>query len=125
MLDTIEQLARLSVARACAFAALAIGTVMIGCSWDLILALRAGGVLALTAAAVLTLKGIQARQRPYKHTELWLMLPTEQRPRAEVAQQLIGTALREVYFRFAEHTAAIAAGMLLLSLVASLASAGR
>ena len=125
MLNTIEQLARLSVARACGFAALAIGTVMIGFSWDLALAFRAGGVLALAAAGVLAAKGFKARRRPYRHTELWLMLPKEQRPHAEVAQQLIGTALREVYFRFAEHTAAIAAGMLLLSLVASLASGAR
>jgi hypothetical protein len=47
MLQKIERLAYISVARGCGFAALAIVTFMVGLSGDMVSSLEAGGSLAL------------------------------------------------------------------------------
>lgn len=121
MLQPIERLAELSIARGCGFAALGIFTMMVGLSFDLALALKAGGIAALFASAVLAFKGANALRRSYKHTEVWVILPKEERPRPEVAQQLIGNALREVCFRFAQQAALLSALMLAMAIVIALA----
>lgn len=90
---------------------------MIGFAWHPAMAFHTGGMLTLLMSAVLYLKGRNAVGRPYKHTELWVMLPRDLRPAPEVAQQLIGNVLRDVYFRFAQHTAALSALMLAIALL--------
>jgi hypothetical protein len=47
MIQTIEELAEISIARGCGFAALAIATLTVGLSWDMVLAAKTGGLLAL------------------------------------------------------------------------------
>ena len=42
----------------------------------------------------------------------WLMLEPAERPSDAVAQQIIGTVLRDVYIQFAVRTAVIAAALL-------------
>ncbi len=121
MLDRIEQLARLSVSRACGFAALAILTFFVGLSSDLTLALRIAGLLSLLACLVLLLKAQFAMLRPYKRTEVWLLLKPEERPQAAIAQQIIGTVMRETFLYFALHAGVAAAGCLFLSLVLRIA----
>lgn len=120
MIVSLEKFAEFSVARACGFAALAIFTLMIGIAWHPALSFQTGGLLTLLSAAVLLLKGLNARRKPYKTTELWIILPKEQRPVPEIAQQLIGNILRDVYFRFALHAAVLSALMLATALVLSL-----
>lgn len=117
MLRQIEQAALLSIARGCGFAALGILTFMTGLSWDPALAMKAGGLMTFLTCAVLILKGFNARRRPYKQTELWIILPKEQRPRPEVAQQVIGNILRDVCFRFAQQAALLSGSMLLAAIV--------
>ena len=112
MLDRIERAAHLSVARGCGFAALAILTFFVGLSFDLRMAFKSAGILALLTSAVLLLKAQVARSRPYKRTELWVMLNPAERPQAAIAQQVIGTVLRETYLYFALHAAVVAALML-------------
>lgn len=109
MLDRIEYLARLSVSRGCGFAALAIVTFFVGLSGDMVIALKSAGILSLLTCLVLFLKAQWALQRPYKHTELWIMLRPNERPEAAIAQAIIGTVLRETYFYFAFHAAIVAA----------------
>jgi len=118
--QSIENMAHLSVARGCGFAGLAIFTLMIGLSWDLPLAFKAGGLATLLACAVLLIKAHNAPKRPYKHTELWIILPPDRRPRAEIAQQVIGSVLRDVCMHFASHAALLSAAMLALSLILQL-----
>lgn len=120
MMVTIEKVAEFSVGRACGFGAIAIFTSMIGCAWHPALSFQIGGLLTLFAAAVLLLKGLNARKKPYKSTELWIILPKEHRPLPEIAQQLIGNILREVYLRFALHAALLSALMLAIALLLSL-----
>ncbi len=112
MLDQIETKARLSVARGCGFAALAILTFFVGLSGDMPTALKCAGLLSLLTCAVLILKAQLARARPYKHTELWIMLKPSERPQPAIAQQVIGTVLRETFLYFALHSAIFSALML-------------
>jgi len=116
MLDRIEYLARLSVGRACGFATLAILTFFVGLSGEMALALRSAGLLCLLTCFVLLLKALSARRRPYKQTEVWLMLKPGERPQESVAQQVIGTVLRQTYLQFALAAAFAAAFMLAGSL---------
>lgn len=115
MIATIERLAEISVARGCGFAALGILTTMTGLSGEPASAFKAGGILMLIACAVLLLKGLNARNRPYKRTEVWIMLPKPERPKADVAQQLIGNALRGVYLSFAKRAALLSIGLLAIA----------
>lgn len=113
MLQRIEQVAQVSVARACGFGALAILTFMVGLAGDVTSCLKAGGILSLMMCLVLLVKARYATARSYKHTETWLMLAPQDRPHSAIAQQVIGTVLRETFLSFAMHAAF--ASMLLLS----------
>lgn len=113
MLQKIERVAHVSVARACGFGALAIVTFMVGLSADVVNCLKTGGLLSLLMCAVLVLKAWFAGQRNYKHTELWLMLGPQDRPHASIAQQVITNVLRDTFLHFAMHAAF--ASLLLLS----------
>jgi hypothetical protein len=116
MIQTIEELAEISIARGCGFAALAIATLTVGLSWDMVLAAKTGGLLALLVCAVLAGKAWRALARPVAKTELWLMLNRSERPSAANAQRVIGSVLRTCYLRFALHAACLSASLLALSL---------
>jgi hypothetical protein len=116
MLQSIEEQAEVCVARGCGFALLGILTFMLGLSWDMSLACRVGGLLTLTATAILLLKALRAFRRPVQRTELWMTLGPELRPSAAVAQRLLGQILHTCYLRFATHVAALSVALLALSL---------
>lgn len=97
----VRELALVSVSRGCGFAGLAIICFMIGLAGYPDVAMRIGAILMMGTAACLVVKADVALRRPYKRTELWVLLPPSERPPAEFAQQLIGGALREIYRRFA------------------------
>lgn len=118
----LQQMAWVSIARACGFAALGIGTLMFGLSGDALMSFRAGGILTLITSLILLVRGLQAPTRPYKRTEVWMMLQPEDRPQAALAQTVIGETLKQTYLTFALHSALIAGGMLLLSLLLALVS---
>jgi hypothetical protein len=121
-MQKVEQLAMLSVSRAVGFGALAIGTLMIGLSADLLNCLKAGGILSLIMSLVLLMKGFQAPQRDYRRTEVWIMLNPDDRPSAAVAQDMIGDALKRTYLTFAFHAAIVSGGLLLLTAALSLSA---
>ncbi len=106
-MEPVERAAYLSVGRACAFGALAIFCFIVGFSYDLDLAARAGGLLSLVMTAILLMRASSAPSRPYKRTETWLMLEASERPSAPIAQQVIGLALRDAYFWYARSTAVV------------------
>lgn len=108
--STIRRYAQLSIARGCGFGALAIATLMLGCSSDIDLFLRTGGIATLLMCFVLLLKASRADALRAADTEVWVMLPKETRPPAEVAAPLIARARREYLLRFA-YIAAIVAGL--------------
>jgi hypothetical protein len=90
-----------TVLRACGFASLAIFCVMIGLSFNPLVAFQSGGTLTTIMTGVLVLKAFEARTKPYRRTELWLYLPKEARPPEAVAQRLTSSLMREVYLNFA------------------------
>lgn len=106
-MDAIENAAFVSVARACGFAGLGVFTLMFGLSFEPALAARTGGALCLMATLFLGFCAYRAPTRPYKRTELWLILAKDERPPAGIAQKVIGTVLRETYIWFAQRAAII------------------
>lgn len=118
-----EELALISVSRAVGFAALAIGTLMIGLSADLLNCLKAGGILTLMTSLILLMKGLRAPQRDYRRTEVWIMMSPDDRPSAAVAQGVIGEALKRTYLTFALHLAAVSGGLFLLATAFSVSAA--
>lgn len=117
----VQQAAEMSVARGCGFSALAIFTFMVGFAGNIRVSLVVGGCMALLVAFVLVVKAMNAERVSYNRTEVWIMLEADERPPPGVAQQVIGGALREVYLRFASHSAVAAVAMLVASLVSRLA----
>jgi len=118
----LQEMAWVSIARGCGFAALAIATFMFGMAGNVPASLRAGGILTLITSLILLAKGLRAPNRPYKRTEVWIMLAPEDRPQPALAQTLIGETLKHTYLTFALHSALIAGGMLLLSLLLAFVS---
>lgn len=116
-MEPVERAAYLSVGRACAFGALAIFCFVVGLSYDPNLAARFGGLLCLLMTAILLMRALSAPARPYKTTETWLMLEASERPAVHVAQQVIGSALREAYFWYARSTATVTVLLLMIALV--------
>jgi hypothetical protein len=107
--------------RACLFGALAIFCLMVGLSYDLRLAFKAGGTMTILMAGILIYKAREARTKPYRKTEMWIYLPKELRPPEAYAQRVSATVLRETYLNFALWTSAIAVVMWAIALLLSLA----
>ena len=117
MLDTIEKIAEFSVARACGFGMLAILVTVVGLSGEPAMALKTGAVLSLLTSMILLLKAALAEGKPYRATEVWLLLKPHERPHEAVAQRIIALALREAFLRFALYFATGAAAMLVTLLL--------
>lgn len=116
-MDRIERAANLSVLRAIGFATLAIICGCAGLAAYPLAALRLAAGSTLLMAAILELKARQAPLRPYKRTEVWLLLePRPQLPPA-VAQRLIGAALERAFRRYARLALVASLGLWLASLV--------
>lgn len=101
-MDRIEYLADMIVRRGCAFALLAIGMVMLGLSYDLLLCLKSGAVLQALHGSVLGLFAYNAPRRNHRSTELWVLLNKgADLPPNYPPEQLL-EVLRKTYLRYAE-----------------------
>lgn len=121
-MDPIRRAAERSVGRGVAFSALGIACTMLGLAAYPPLALGTGAVLTLLVAAVLRLKALAAPTRPYRRTELWLLLGPGEQPPAILAQRLVGATLSRVLDRYAGRAAATAVAFWLASLLLRLAA---
>jgi len=110
-MQAIRKAAFQSVLRACLFGALAIFCLMVGLSFDLRLAFKVGGTTTTLMTIILLYKAHEARTKPYRRTEMWLMLPKDSRPPEAYAQRVSATALRETYLTFAIWTSGISIAM--------------
>jgi hypothetical protein len=115
-MEHVQSSAQISVARGAGFGLLAIFCTMVGLSGTPVLALKTGGLLCLLACFILLLKAHRSARRPYRRTEVWLMLPDEQRPPPPIAQQVIGAAIRDASRRFGLYYAIASASLLALGL---------
>lgn len=116
-MSEIERAAEQSVARGVGFGGLAIALVVAGLAGYPALALKSGAGLCLLMWAVLRLKALWAPYRPYKRTETWLLLEPRPDLPPEQAQQLIGSALKATFERYAQFVLLAAIGLWLGSLV--------
>lgn len=117
-MDSIRKLAVLSVGRACFFAGLAVWAVMMALIFDPPQAFRVGAALVLILACVLTIKARNAPQRPYRDTEVWLLMDRQSDWPEHRIQQAIGGVLAETYGRYARYAFAIAVSFWLLAIAA-------
>jgi hypothetical protein len=120
-MERMRRVAFQTVQRACLFGALAIFCLMVGLSYDLRLAFKAGGTMTILMAGILMYKAYEARTKPYRKTEMWIYLPKDLRPPEAYAQRVSATVLRETYLNFALWTSAVAIAMWAIALVLSLA----
>lgn len=110
-MDRIEYLADRIVQRGCGFALLAIGTVMLGLSYDLVLCLKSGAILEALHGSVLGVFAYRAPRCNHRSTELWVLLNKgADLPRNYPPEQLL-EVLRKTYIRYAEFAAVAALGM--------------
>lgn len=107
-MEHLDRLAHLSVGRACGFAGLGIFCLMMGLSFDPLLALKVGAICATVVAGVLLFKSWRTAYADHRNTELWLMLEDEERPPERYAQRVTANALRDAYLEFAEASAGFA-----------------
>ena len=119
-MDDLRRVAYEVVLRACGFGSLAIFCVMIGMSFDPLMAFKTGGFLTTAMATILILKAYEARTKPYRRTEMWLYLTKEQRPHESYAQWAVSTVLWETYLTFARWTAGISIAMWVIALLFSI-----
>jgi len=108
-MEKLRYVAFISIARGVGFSGLAIFTLMVGLSYQPVLALRSGGVLLLILIAGLLLKAQRAPQMDHRDTEAWLLLDRSERPADSVARRAIAGALREACLWFARWIACVTA----------------
>jgi len=120
-MDKLQQAAFLSIGRAVGFTGFGILTVMIGLSYDPVLALRSGGLLLLLLLAALLLKAQRMPETNYRHTEVWVLLDENDRPDERFAGAAVKVAVRNACLHFARWTAGVAvviwAGAFLMALL--------
>ena len=118
-MEDMRRIAFETVLRACGFGSLAIFCIMIGLSFNPLVAFQSGGFLTTVMTAILVLKAFEARTKPYRRTEMWLYLPKEARPPEAVAQRMTASLMREVYLNFALWTSVTSIMMWLIAVVFS------
>jgi hypothetical protein len=114
--DRIQAAAEISVGRAVGFGALAVGTMVLGLVFDPVLALKTGGALTLLMSVVLRMNSRQAWSRPYRRTEVWLILDRRLEVPEDCAQRMVSQVLHDTYDRYARCCLAVAVGLWLLGL---------
>ena len=119
-MDRIRYYADISIRRACGFGFLAITTLMVGTSTEIVLSLKIGATSLTLMSMILLLKAMQAPGRSYKRTEVWILLNYRHDLPEKRAQEVFGTILRERYMWHATAAAGIAAVLWLLTFVARL-----
>lgn len=100
-MEHLRHAANISIGRACGFFGLGIITVMMGLSFDPLLATRSGAVLVTGLTIVLIIRARGALTQDYRRTEMWLLLEDDQRPPVNCAQWAASTVLRDAYLQFA------------------------
>lgn len=117
----IEQAAEQSVRRGVAFGVLAIVVTACGLAAYPVLALQVAAALTLLMWAILRLKAAWAPSRPYKRTEVWIMLEPRPALAPAEAQLLIGRTLEAKFEAYARPTIRVAVGLWGTSLLVRLA----
>lgn len=101
-MDRIQYFAGVSVRRACGFGVLAIVTMVSGFAPIPLLAVKLAATLTTLMGVILALKALHAPKKPYRRTELWILLGKKHGlPEARAQRVLMGT-LQGLYIAYAE-----------------------
>lgn len=107
-MDRIEHLANRIVQRGVGFALLAVGTVMLGLSYDPVLCFKSGAILEALHGSVLGLYAYRAPGWNHRSTELWMLLNKgADLPPNYPPEQLL-EVMRKTYARYAELSCVLA-----------------
>ena len=120
-MEKTRQIAMLCVGRAVFFGGFAISLIMISFAFDFRLALRAGAILTLLMAAVLLWFSFTSEKREPKHTEVWLVLPEDERPKNDHARRAFRQVMHEVHAHYARSAFMFSMTFFALSLVLQVA----
>lgn len=93
--ETVRMLADLSIRRGCGFWLLGVVCVMVGLSYDIGLAFRTGAILLGMLTVILYFRGLDAPTRPFRKTEVWLMIDERPQIGETETQRLIGGTIGE------------------------------
>lgn len=126
-MEILQTLADISIRRACGFAALGIGTVMLALSYDLELAFRSGAILTSIACGVIWGFAWWSPRRDVRETELWSMLAHERvhLTRGPDAPRIMALAGQVLHARLVWHGERIAVAAMGLWLCTGVAMLGR
>ncbi len=101
-MNRIQYFAGVSVRRACGFGVLAIITMVSGFVPIPLLAVKLAATLTTLMGVILALKAMHALKKPYRRTELWVLLEKNHGlPEAYAQRMLMGT-LQGLYIGYAE-----------------------
>lgn len=123
-MEIVRKLAVMCVARAVGFGALAIGCIMFSFAFDPPTSFKSGAILTLLMSGILLLKAQYVLYQQPRHTEVWLYLDEQMRPRDKEAVARYANVLRDVYLRFSRGTLAAACAMFAVSLLLMAAGLG-
>ena len=104
------------VGRAVFFGAFAISIVMLSFAFDFALSLKAGAILSLIMSLILLYFVQTAPSRNPKHTETWLLLEDERKPKNAHARKAFCGVMREVYGFYAYYAVIVSIGLFVASL---------
>ncbi len=110
--ETIRRLADLSIRRGCGFVLLGTACIMVGFAHDFAASIKAAAVVVGMAGIVMLGKGMNAQRRPYRDTELWLLLEPRPAPSDPVVQRKIGQVLTERYYWHARIAGYVASALM-------------
>jgi hypothetical protein len=116
-MDKIQETAMLAVGRAVFFGGFAISLVMMAFAFDFALAFRAGAILSLTMSAILLWFAQTAHNRPPEKSEVWLLLPADEKPKNDAARNIFVRVMHEVYLHYAARSFAFGAAFLALAVL--------
>lgn len=123
-MEAIREACDISIRRACGFGLLAIWTTMVGLSYEPLLAVRVGAVLTAVMCLVLLIRAQGALSRPYRRTEVWLILNKKHDLPEARAQQVFGNILRDRYLWHATAAGGLALVLWMIGIVLSLFGRG-
>jgi hypothetical protein len=119
-MESFRRFAYSAVARDASFAAVAIGTLMVGFSFHPPLALLIGANAALIFALGLGIRVWRLTEERVIKTEPWRSLERDERPRGSEGQRLARDMLRDILLRFAHTATAVAIVLAGCSLIVSI-----
>ena len=120
-MNRIQYFAGVSVRRACGFGVLAIVTMVSGFAPIALFAVKLAATLTTLMGVILALKAMHAPKKPYRRTELWVLLEKNHGLPEAYAQRVLMGTLQELYIAYAEIAGWIALALWGLALTLQLA----